>query len=77
VVITATLEQVPPGGDPRRPTRPMARSAGISQSAVPRIWRAFGLKPHLIETWKLSADPQFTGKARDVAGLYMAPPQNA
>jgi transposase len=49
----------------------------MSQSAVSRIWRAFGLKPHIVQTWKLSADPQFIDKVRDVVGLYMAPPENA
>ncbi|MDQ6740327.1 MAG: IS630 family transposase [Actinomycetota bacterium] len=76
-VITATLEQAPPGGDTHWSTRSMARSAGMSQSAVSRIWRAFGLKPHIIQTWKLSTDPQFIDKVRDVVGLYMAPPENA
>jgi len=42
-----------------------------------RVTRSFGLKPHIIETWKLSTDPQFTGKVRDVVGLYMSPPENA
>ena len=55
----------------------MARSAGMSQSAVSRIWRAFGLKPHIVETWKLSTDPQFVTKVRDVVGIYLAPPENA
>jgi transposase len=76
-VITATLEQAPPGGDTHWSTRSMARSQGMSQSAVSRIWRAFGLKPHLVETWKLSTDPQFIDKVRDVVGLYMSPPENA
>jgi transposase len=76
-VITATLEQAPPGGDTHWSTRSMARSEGISQSAVSRIWRAFGLKPHIIQTWKLSTDPQFIDKVRDVVGLYMSPPENA
>jgi transposase len=76
-VITATLEQAPAGGDTHWSTRSMARSAGMSQSAVSRIWRAFGLKPHVIQTWKLSTDPQFIEKVRDVVGLYMAPPENA
>jgi Homeodomain-like domain len=76
-VNTATLEQAPPGGDSHWSTRSMARSEGMSQSAVSRIWRAFGLKPHVIQTWKLSTDPQFTGKVRDVVGLYMSPPENA
>jgi transposase len=55
----------------------MASATGLSQSAVSRIWRAFGLKPHAVETWKLSTDPQFVDKVRDVVGLYMAPPENA
>jgi transposase len=76
-VITATLEQAPAGGDSHWSTRSMARSQGMSQSAVSRIWRAFGLKPHIVETWKLSTDPQFIGKVRDVVGLYMSPPENA
>ena len=49
----------------------------MSQSAVSRIWRAFGLKPHAIETWKLSTDLMFVDKVRDVVGLYMSPPDNA
>ena len=76
-VIAATLEQDPAGGDTHWSTRSMARSQGMSQSAVSRIWRAFGLKPHLVETWKLSTDPHFIDKVRDVVGLYMSPPENA
>jgi hypothetical protein len=76
-VITATLEQAPPGGDTHWSTRSMALSAGMPQSAVSRIWRTFGLKPHVVQTWKLSTDPQFIDKVRDVVGLYMAPPDNA
>ncbi|WP_300602998.1 IS630 family transposase [Trebonia sp.] len=76
-MITATLEQEPPKGDTHWSTRTMARSQGMSQSSVSRIWRAFGLKPHIIETWKLSTDPQFIEKVRDVVGLYMSPPENA
>jgi transposase len=76
-VVTATLEQAPAGGDTHWSTRSMARSQGMSQSAVSRIWRAFGLKPHIVETWKLSTDPQFIDKVRDVVGLYMSPPENA
>ena len=56
-------------------TRSMAAAAGMSQSAVSRIWRASGLRPHLVETWKLSADPQFIEKVRDVVGLYNDPPE--
>jgi len=49
----------------------------MSQSAVSRIWRAFGLKPHLVDTFKLSTDPQFIDQVRDVVGLYLNPPQAA
>ena len=52
----------------------MAHRAGMSQTAVSRIWRAFGLRPHRVETFKLSSDPAFVEKVRDVVGLYMAPP---
>jgi transposase len=76
-MITATLEEEPPGGDTHWSTRSMARSAGMSQSTVSRVWRAFGLKPHIVQTWKLSTDPMFIDKVRDVAGLYMSPPDNA
>jgi transposase len=76
-VVAAALEQAPPGGDTHWSTRSMARSAGVSQSTVSRIWRTFGLKPHVVQTWKLSTDPQFIDKVRDVVGLYMSPPENA
>ncbi|GAB3505092.1 hypothetical protein GCM10027521_60620 [Amycolatopsis cihanbeyliensis] len=75
-VITKTLEEAP-GQDTHWSTRSMASAAGMSQSAISRIWRAFGLTPHVIETWKLSTDPQFVDKVRDVVGLYLAPPENA
>ncbi len=55
----------------------MAQATGMSQSTVSRIWRAFELKPHAIEMWKLSTDPQLVDKVRDVVGLYLAPPENA
>ena len=58
-VIVKTLEQAPPGGDTHWSTRSMAAAAGLNQTAVSRIWRAFGLKPHREQTWKLSSDPQF------------------
>ena len=76
-VVVAALEQAPPGGDTHWSTRSMARTAGVSQSTVSRIWRSFGLKPHVIQTWKLSTDPQFIEKVRDVVGLYMSPPEHA
>ena len=55
----------------------MAREVGLTQSAVLRIWKAFGLQPHRQETWKLSKDPQFIEKVRDVVGLYLNPPERA
>jgi transposase len=76
-VIVKTLESAPPQGDTHWSTRSMAAAAGMSQSAVSRIWRAFGLKPHVVQTWKLSTDPEFVNKVRDVVGLYMSPPENA
>jgi len=77
VLVARTLTEKGRGQDSHWSTRSMARSQGMSQSAVSRIWRAFGLKPHIVETWKLSTDPQFIDKVRDVVGLYMSPPENA
>ena len=76
-VIVKTLEEAPPNHDTHWSTRSMAKATGMSQSAVSRIWRAFGLKPHLEETWKLSTDPQFIEKVRDIVGLYLNPPEKA
>ena len=75
-VITRTLETTPPDAT-HWSTRSMAAELGMSQSAVSRIWRAFGLKPHRQDTWKLSKDPQFIDKVRDVVGLYLDPPEAA
>ena len=75
-VIVKTLEETPTDAT-HWSTRSMARATGMSQTAVSRIWRAFGLKPHLVETWKLSTDPQFIEKVRDVVGLYLNPPEAA
>jgi transposase len=76
-VITKTLEEPPPRQDTHWSTRSMATATGMSQTAISRIWRAFGLKPHLVETWKLSTDPQFIDKVGDVVGLYLDPPERA
>lgn len=76
-VIVKTLEQPPANNDSHWSTRSMAKATGMSQTAVSRIWRAFELKPHREQTWKLSADPQFIEKVRDVVGLYMNPPEHA
>ena len=75
-VIVATLETMPQGTT-HWSSRGMARSSGISTSSVQRIWRAFGLQPHRTETFKLSTDPLFVDKVRDVVGLYMSPPDHA
>jgi len=75
-VIKLTLESLPRDA-PHWSTRSMARQSGMSQTAISRIWRAFGLKPHLVDTFKISSDPFFVEKVRDVVGLYMSPPQNA
>jgi transposase len=75
-VIIKTLEQTP-RQDTHWSTRSMAAATGLSQSTVSRIWRAFGLKPHTVQTWKLSTDPQFVDKVRDIVGLYLSPPDNA
>jgi hypothetical protein len=55
----------------------MAREVGLTQSAVQRIWKAFDLQPHRQQTWKLSKDPLFIEKVRDVVGLYLDPPERA
>jgi len=75
-VIVRTLETTPKDAT-HWSTRSMAREVGLTQSAVLRIWRAFGLQPHRVETWKLSKDPQFIDKVRDVVGLYLNPPERA
>lgn len=75
-VIVKTLESTPKDAT-HWSTRSMAAEVGLTQSAVHRIWRAFGLQPHRQETWKLSKDPQFVAKVRDVVGLYLNPPERA
>ena len=55
----------------------MAEACGLSAATVSRIWRAFGLKPHRTETFKLSKDPLFVEKIRDIVGLYLHPPERA
>src|SRR3954469_12007808 len=76
-VIVATLEEAPPDGATQWSTRSMAQRVGLNQTAISRIWRTFGLKPHRIEDFKLSTDPQFIDKVRDVVGLYLNPPDAA
>ncbi|MGR4867227.1 IS630 family transposase, partial [Caulobacter sp. LARHSG274] len=75
-VIVRTLESLPPDAT-HWSSRSMAKASGVSISSVQRIWRAFGLQPHRLETFKLSTDPDFVAKVRDVVGLYVAPPEHA
>jgi len=75
-VITLTLESTPSNAT-HWSTRLMARRCGMSQSAISRIWRAFALQPHRSETFKLSRDPLFIEKVRDIVGLYLHPPDRA
>ena len=75
-VIARTLESVPRNAT-HWSTRSMAREMGMSQTAIARIWRTFGLQPHRQETFKLSTDPMFVDKVRDIVGLYLSPPVKA
>jgi transposase len=75
-VIVKTLESTPKDAT-HWSTRSMAKEVGLTQSAVLRIWKAFGLQPHRQATWKLSKDPQFIDKVRDVVGIYLNPPERA
>ena len=75
-IIVQTLESQPRGAT-HWSTRSMARHSGLSASSVRRIWRAFGLQPHRSETFKLSKDPLFIDKVRDIVGLYLNPPDRA
>ena len=75
-VVVRTLESTPQGAT-HWSTREMAKRMGISRMTVSRIWRAFGLRPHRSETFKLSQDPQLVEKVRDIVGLYLNPPDRA
>jgi transposase len=75
-VIVRTLETLPPNAT-HWSSRGMAKASGLSISTVQRIWHAFGLQPHRLETFKLSTDPDFVAKVRDVVGLYVSPPEHA
>ena len=75
-IVVKTLETKPDNAT-HWSTRGMAKASGVSTSTVNRIWKAFSLQPHRTETFKLSTDPQFVEKVRDIVGLYMSPPQNA
>ena len=75
-VVAMTLETTPTDAT-HWSTRSMARRSGLSHSTINRIWRAFGLQPHRTETFKLSSDPLFIEKVRDIVGLYLNPPDRA
>ncbi len=75
-VVVKTLEETPDNAT-HWSIRSMARATGMSRSSVNRIWQAFGLKPHLSETFKLSPDPLFVEKVRDIVALYVNPPEAA
>ena len=75
-LIVTTLEETP-GDATHWSTRSMSTATGMSASTVGRIWRAFGLKPHLVDSFKLSPDPLFIEKVRDIVGLYLNPPEGA
>jgi len=75
-ILTMTLESTPPDAT-HWSTRSLAQRVGLSQSSISRIWRAFGLQPHRSETFKLSTDPLFIAKVRDIVGLYLEPPDRA
>ncbi len=75
-VVTRTLESKPENAT-HWSTRSMAEATGLTQNAVFRTWKAFGLQPHRTNTFKLSKDPQFIDKVRDVVGLYLHPPERA
>ena len=75
-VIARTLESSPQDAT-HWSTRSMAKETGLTQTAVSQIWRAFGLQPHRRDSWKLSKDPLFVEKVRDIVGLYLNPPERA
>jgi transposase len=75
-VVTMTLERKPRGAT-HWSSRLMAKATGLNQTAIVRIWKAFGLQPHRAETFKLSTDPLFIDKVRDIVGLYLSPPTRA
>jgi len=75
-IVNKTLKERPRGAT-HWSTRSLAKESGVSRDTVMRIWHAFGLQPHRLESFKLSTDPHFVEKVRDVVGLYMNPPERA
>ena len=76
-VVTRTLEETPPEGVTHWTAPAMAAASGLSVSSVQRIWRAHGLRPHQVRSFKLSTDPNFAAKVEDIVGLYVDPPAHA
>jgi transposase len=76
-VVQATLSEVPPGETTHWTAAAMAKAHGVSVSSVQRIWRRHGLQPHRTRHFKLSKDPDFAGKLREIVGLYVSPPAHA
>src|ERR687898_2559158 len=76
-VVTRTLQEAPPDGVTHWTAPAMAVASGLSVSSVQRIWRAHGLRPHQVRTFKLSTDPNFAAKVEDIVGLYLDPPAHA
>lgn len=76
-VVHDTLHEAPPGDETQWSTRLMAARHGIGKDTVHRIWRARGIRPHLVERFKVSSDPNFEAKLVDVVGLYLDPPERA
>jgi transposase len=76
VIVRKTLHEKPEG-QTHWSRSTMAKASGVSDSTVGRIWREHGLKPHLVETFKLSNDPKFVEKLKDIVGLYVSPPEHA
>lgn len=75
-IVRMTLQETPPG-ETHWSTRSMAKAAGVSSASVQRIWSGLGIKPHLVDTFKVSNDPEFEAKLVDVVGLYLNPPEQA
>ena len=75
-IVRRTIETPPPSGT-HWSTRLMAKEVGVHQTTISRLWRAHGLKPHRVRSFRVSNDPQFTAKLRDVVGLYVDPPEHA
>jgi transposase len=75
-VVRMTTQQKPPNAT-HWSTRSMAGAVGISEASVRRIWRSHGLKPHRVESFKISSDPEFAEKLEDIVGLYLNPPEHA